>query len=506
MTYSLVWLPAVLESAGLKVAETPDWRTRGRAEMGDVKGVMCHHTGTNVGGNMPTLHVLVNGRSDLIGPLCNLGLGRDGTFYVVAAGRANHAGAGIWQGITTGNSSFVGIEAENSGLPNDPWPEVQLDAYRRGVAAILAHVGAGAIMCCGHKEYALPVGRKDDPDFDMTEFRASVAEFLVGKSPVPAIAPADGKGRPTLRRGSRGDAVKSLQQLLGLSDDGVFGPNTEAALRAWQRAHALVPDGIAGPATWDALDTQPTRDTLKSLVEAAAAVVPADTAANPWAAQIDVPFLLIAFSENTAAELALWVEPLRSACTQFGIDTDRALCSFLGNIAVESRGLTRLTESLNYSVDGLIKTFGRHRISEADAQRLGRKPGEPPLSQERQEEIANLVYGGEWGAKHLGNTEAGDGWRFRGYGPKQLTGRDNCANFGKAMGLSVEDVPNYLRTREGGCAGAGWFWQSHGLNALAATPSLRDDREAINGGDLGLEVVEQRFNALMNELSRRGAV
>src|SRR5207248_3928253 len=86
MTYSLTWLPEVLEGAGLKVAETPDWRTRGRAEMGDVKGVMCHHTGTTRGGNMPTLDVLIRGRSDLIGPLCQLGLGRDGTYYVVAAG------------------------------------------------------------------------------------------------------------------------------------------------------------------------------------------------------------------------------------------------------------------------------------------------------------------------------------------------------------------------------------------------------------------------------------
>jgi predicted chitinase len=505
MNYALTWMPDALQAAGLKVAETTDWRTRGRAEMGDVKGVMCHHTATLAGGNMPTLHVLISGRSDLTGPLCNLGLGRDGTFYLVAAGRANHAGAGRWQGISTGNSSFIGIEAENSGLPNDPWPAAQLDAYRRGVAALLAHVGAEANMCCGHKEYALPVGRKDDPDFDMSQFRAQVAEFLLGKSPAPAIAASDSEGRPTIRRGSRGDAVAALQQTLGLKDDGIFGPNTEAALRAWQRAHDLVPDGIAGPATWGALDTEPAASLLEPIVEKVATAAPAPAAEDPWTAQIDVEFLLIAFPENTAAELALWVGPLKAACTRFGINTDRELCSFLGNIAVESRGLTRLTESMNYSVDGLLKTFGRHRITEADARRLGRKPGEGPLSQDRQEQIANIVYGGEWGAKNLGNTQQGDGWRFRGYGPKQLTGRANCHNFGDAVGITVDDVPNYLRTREGGCLGAGWFWHSHGLDALAATPSLRDDREAINGGDLGLDVVEQRFNALMAELVRRGA-
>jgi hypothetical protein len=187
MTYSLTWMPDVLESAGLKVAETPDWRTRGNGDMGTPKGVMCHHTGTSVVGNMPTLHVLISGRSDLTGPLCQLGLGRDGTFYMVAAGRANHAGKGRWQGITTGNSSFIGIEAENSGLSSDPWPDIQIDAYHRGVAAILSKIGAPAIMCCGHKEYALPRGRKDDPDFDMVKFRACVAPFLVGKPSAPLI-------------------------------------------------------------------------------------------------------------------------------------------------------------------------------------------------------------------------------------------------------------------------------------------------------------------------------
>ena len=57
---------------------------------------------------------------------------------------ALHAGAGVWQGVTTGNSSFIGIEAENTGLPNDPWPAVQVEAYQRGVAAILKHIGKGA--------------------------------------------------------------------------------------------------------------------------------------------------------------------------------------------------------------------------------------------------------------------------------------------------------------------------------------------------------------------------
>ena len=107
-------------------------------------------------------------------------------------------------------------------------------------------------------------------------------------------------------------------------------------------------------------------------------------------------------------------------CLRYGIDTRREICSFLANIAVESRGLTRMTESLNYSVDGLLRTFGRHRISEADARRLGRKRGERGLSLARQEELANLLYGGEWGRRNLGNTEPGDGWRFSPGWPREI--------------------------------------------------------------------------------------
>ncbi|HEX8667354.1 MAG TPA: glycoside hydrolase family protein [Allosphingosinicella sp.] len=252
-TFSLTWLATVLDNAGLKVAETPGWRSRGRADMPRPLGVMCHHTANPHSGNMPTLNMLINGRSDLPGPLCQLGLGRDGTFYVVAAGRANHAGLGRWQGVTTGNSSFIGIEAEHSGRPGDEWPAVQMDAYARGVAAILRHIGTTEKMCCGHKEYALPPNRKPDPTFDMTAFRHEVGLFMVGKSPPPAIPAVDAKARPTLRRGSRGDAVRELQTALGLDPDGVFGPRTEATLRARQRELGLVGDGIVGPKTWAVL-------------------------------------------------------------------------------------------------------------------------------------------------------------------------------------------------------------------------------------------------------------
>jgi hypothetical protein len=239
----------------------PGWESRGQDSLGRILGVICHYTATpDASRNMPTLDLLLRGREDLPGPLCQLGLGRDGTFYVVASGRANHAGRGEWNGITTGNTNFIGIEAENSGRANDPWPAVQLDAYHRGVAAILREVGRTAASCCGHREYALPSGRKTDPNFEMDGFRQHVAAILSGTLPPPVLIPAaetGGLSRATLRRGDTGPLVTELQQRLGMPESQpTFGPKTEAAVREFQRQRGMVPDGIVGPKTWQALDVQ----------------------------------------------------------------------------------------------------------------------------------------------------------------------------------------------------------------------------------------------------------
>lgn len=259
MTYKLTWLPDVLVASGLKVAEVPGWRTRGHGDFGKPRGVLLHHTVGPLKGNMPSLGVVTNGRPDLSGPLCNLGLGRDGTWYVVAAGRASHAGAGNWRGCTSGNSEMIGIEAENNGT-TEPWSDAQMTSYRHGVAALLKKIGAGAVWAAGHKEYALPKGRKIDPNFDMVAFRKDVAAILGDRvDPVPVVPAVDTNDRPTLRRGLRNPAtekyVKMVQKAVGAEPvDGAFGPKTEAAVREWQRHHHLVPDGIFGPASWAVLD------------------------------------------------------------------------------------------------------------------------------------------------------------------------------------------------------------------------------------------------------------
>ncbi|UKD55166.1 N-acetylmuramoyl-L-alanine amidase [Amycolatopsis sp. FU40] len=169
----LTSLATIARSAGLKVVEQPGWQTRGHGQMAGVQCIVCHHTATpaTAPGNYPSLGIVTNGRSDLPGPLCNYGLGRDGTVYVVAAGVAWHAGAVLqsWQQ----NQNSIGIEAESDG--GSAWPEVQLDAYARLCRALCAAFGLPVSRVLGHKEVCSPHGRKNDPNFDMSQFRARVA-------------------------------------------------------------------------------------------------------------------------------------------------------------------------------------------------------------------------------------------------------------------------------------------------------------------------------------------
>lgn len=183
--YRLTWLPDVLRKAGLKVIEVPGWQWRGHGDIKQPKGVLLHHTADGLTGNYPSLHLVTTGRSDLAGPLAQLGLGRDGTYYVIAAGKAYHAGSGNWPGIgnNNGNSYLIGIEAENSGYTQgiraEAWSKVQMDAYKKGVLALLNYLHVPVTMAIGHKEYAPK--RKIDPTFDMNKFRADLKELNDGR-------------------------------------------------------------------------------------------------------------------------------------------------------------------------------------------------------------------------------------------------------------------------------------------------------------------------------------
>lgn len=194
MAYKLIWVPEVLRDAGLTVVEIDGWETRGHGDMSEVKGLLLHHTAEKIDDDKkPVLKVLTDGRpagpgvKALLGPLANLGLGQNGVFYMIAAGLAWHAGPGIWRGVSTGNSSFIGVEAENNGI-GEPWPSIQLNALARGSAAIARFAKFGVEMVAGHKEYALPPGRKIDPNFDMNAFRKQIEPFMIAPQSTSIIA------------------------------------------------------------------------------------------------------------------------------------------------------------------------------------------------------------------------------------------------------------------------------------------------------------------------------
>lgn len=186
MTAHLPDLAATLRAWGLTVVEVPGWQTRGRPGAFAPIGVLEHHTAApDRTKDAPSLGVCTDGRADLPGPLCQILVARSGICHLIAAGRCNHAGAGGPLGPIAagdGNTSMVGIEAENDGL-GEPWPDVQVDAIARASAAVLDLLDRPRWNCWGHKEWA--PGRKPDPKFDMAQFRAKVAAAQI--TPPPEI-------------------------------------------------------------------------------------------------------------------------------------------------------------------------------------------------------------------------------------------------------------------------------------------------------------------------------
>lgn len=248
-----LWLPDILRDDGLDVEVYPEWETRGRPFL-SFEGVVGHHTGA--GGREALRRLIAEGRSDLPGPLSQLFLDDKGKFTVIASGKSNHAGPGRWQGVTSGNSRLIGIEAMNAGTKDDVWEPAQYDAYLRGGAAILTYIKKDAVMFVGHKEWALPKGRKIDPTFDM--FKAREGIDLIMKNgvlrPSTEIPPVTTDPvMVMLKKGSMGNSVRKLQRLLGITADGNFGPKTEAAVIKFQKSKGLVQDGKVGPKTWKAL-------------------------------------------------------------------------------------------------------------------------------------------------------------------------------------------------------------------------------------------------------------
>jgi putative chitinase len=166
-----------------------------------------------------------------------------------------------------------------------------------------------------------------------------------------------------------------------------------------------------------------------------------------------------------------WLEPLLETFEKYDISTPKRQAYFIGQCMHESGGFKQLKENLNYSARGLMATWPSRFPDIDTAEKFERNP----------EKIANKVYAGR-----MGNTEDGDGAKYIGRGLIQLTGKENYANCGNAIGVDLVANPDLLSTPKYAALSAGWFWNRKGLNALADADDIDTITKRINGGLIGL--------------------
>jgi putative chitinase len=169
-------------------------------------------------------------------------------------------------------------------------------------------------------------------------------------------------------------------------------------------------------------------------------------------------------NENT---LSQYIEGINKTIDDYLINNP---AMFLAQIGVESNGLRVMEENLNYSASRLRVVFPRY-FHNRDANDYDRNP----------EKIANLIYSNRMGN---GSEESGDGYKFRGRGALQITGKYNYEKFAQSVNMSVDDVIDYITTPEGAVMSAGWFWKANNINRISNDIVLTSRR--INGGDNGL--------------------
>lgn len=170
-----------------------------------------------------------------------------------------------------------------------------------------------------------------------------------------------------------------------------------------------------------------------------------------------------------------WYDAMVKIFPKYGIDTPNRIAGFCAQCGHESLNFTVLEENLNYKAATLEKLFSKY-FSKA-----GRNAAE---YEKKPEKIANVIYASRMGN---GDTASGDGYKFRGRGIIQLTGRDNYTNFGKSIGKSPDEVIEYLKTLDGALESACWYWNSRNLNAACDANDIVKMTKLVNGGTIGLE-------------------
>lgn len=185
-----------------------------------------------------------------------------------------------------------------------------------------------------------------------------------------------------------------------------------------------------------------------------------------------------------------WFNEATEIFEKYEINTPNRIAGFMAQCAHESLDFTRLEENLNYSEKALNSVFGRYfGEGKRDAADYARNP----------EKIANYVYQDEFRSKRgaMGNVNDGDGWRFRGRGIKQLTGRNNYTAFGKSVGMSAEEAAEYVATPKGAIESACWFWKTNKLDKWADKGDNVGLTKRINGGTIGLDDRNRRWKAAL---------
>ncbi len=184
---------------------------------------------------------------------------------------------------------------------------------------------------------------------------------------------------------------------------------------------------------------------------------------------------------------AAWLDACVELMPTAGIDTPHEVASFLAQCAHESNEFTRLEENLNYSAERLMQVWPRRFPTFEIASKYERSP----------ERLANFVY-----ANRIGNGDeaSGDGWRFHGRGPPQLTGRHNYTACGEDMGYDLLANPELLLTPYVGIRSALWFWRTHNLDELDDDEDVRLETRRINGGQTGIEHRQKLFEHILRHL------
>lgn len=278
-----------------------------------------------------------------------------------------------------------------------------------------------------------------------------------------------------LKLGSEGEEVKKLQIKLGVDPIGKFGPKTETAVKAWQSANGLTADGIVGEGTWNKLFSESSSNGAIVITEPAP--IKSVGGLKIEALRGHIPDAVIKQIPDTAAK--------------FEINTPLRLAHFLAQCGHESGGFKVVNENLNYSAKGLMGIFKKYFPTQQLAESYQRQP----------QKIANKVY-----ASRMGNgpESSGEGFKFRGRGYIQLTGKDNYTAFGKAIGEDISSNPDKVAS-DYALLSAAWFFNKNGLHKMAdggaSDQVVTAITKRVNGGTIGLPDRIKHFKEYYHLLS-----